>query len=138
VRKLHRILDCRFLTADGSVEFRTTINKESTTNNKMKINPYLTFLGNCEEAFNHYKSVFGGEFTYIGRFKDMPPQDGMEMPEEAGNLIMHVSLPIGEGILMGSDTGGEWAPNTIRGRPRGARRRADRLDGPGRDALRWG
>jgi PhnB protein len=108
-------VNSRFLTADGSVEFRTTINKESTTNNKMKINPYLTFLGNCEEAFNHYKSVFGGEFTYIGRFKDMPPQDGMEMPEEAGNLIMHVSLPIGEGILMGSDTGGEWAPNTIVG-----------------------
>lgn len=67
------------------------------------INPYLTFNGNCEEAFNFYKSVFGGEFPYIGRFKDMPsdkPVDGDE-----GNRIMHVSLPIGQGtLLMGSDT----------------------------------
>lgn len=81
----------------------------------MKINPYLTFLGNCEEAFNHYKSVFGGDFAYVGRFRDMPPQEGMEMPEEAGNLIMHISLPIGDAMLMGSDTGGEWAPDTIIG-----------------------
>ncbi len=36
------------------------------------INPYLTFNGNCEEAFNFYKSVFGGEFRHIGKFKDMP------------------------------------------------------------------
>src|SRR5689334_1899537 len=39
------------------------------------INPYLTFGGNCEDAFNFYRSVFGGEFGYIGRFKDMPPQE---------------------------------------------------------------
>ena len=36
------------------------------------VNIYLTFNGNCEEAFNFYKSVFGGEYPYIGRFKDMP------------------------------------------------------------------
>lgn len=66
------------------------------------INPYLTFNGNCEEAFNFYKSVFGGEFPYIGRFKDMP---GEEIPEAAKELIMHVSLPISEGnVLMGSDS----------------------------------
>ncbi|HEY9179011.1 MAG TPA: VOC family protein [Flavipsychrobacter sp.] len=74
------------------------------------INPYLTFNGNCEEAFNFYKSVFGGEFNYLGRFNEMPPQEGKTMPEEESNRIMHISLPIGGGTaLMGSDTGGEWA-----------------------------
>lgn len=81
------------------------------------INPYLTFLGNCEEAFNHYKSVFGGEFTYVGRFGEMPPQEGQPpVSDEDKNKIMHISLPISNGTtLMGSDTGGEWAPNTIIG-----------------------
>jgi len=76
----------------------------------LSVHPYLTFKGNCEEAFNHYKKVFGGDFTYIGRFREMPPQEGQPpMPEEAGNLIMHVSLPIGEHtILMGSDTMDEY------------------------------
>ena len=70
----------------------------------LSINPYLTFNGNCEEAFNFYKSVFGGEYPYIGRFKDMPPSDGKNCPPEDDNKIMHVSLPIGEGtVLMGSD-----------------------------------
>jgi PhnB protein len=75
------------------------------------VNVYLNFNGNCEEAFTFYKSVFGGEYPYIGRFKDMPPQEGMPpMPEEMGNRIMHVSLPISkETMIMGSDTGGEWA-----------------------------
>jgi PhnB protein len=80
------------------------------------INPYLTFLGNCEEAFNYYKSVFGGEFTSFDRFGDMPPQEGITPTEEQKNQIMHVSLPISkETVLMGSDTGGEWAPNTVVG-----------------------
>lgn len=80
-------------------------------------NVYLNFNGNCEEAFNFYKSVFGGEFPYIGRFKDMPVQDGQPaMLEEMGNQIMHVSLPIGNGtMIMGSDTGAEWAPNFKQG-----------------------
>jgi PhnB protein len=70
------------------------------------INPYLVFNGNCEEAFLFYKSVFGGEFPYIGRFKDMPPAEGNPVLSEAdGNKIMHVSLPIGDGsVLMGSDS----------------------------------
>lgn len=80
------------------------------------INPYLTFLGNCEEAFTFYKSVFGGEFTYMGKFADMPPKEGVTLSEEEKNKIMHVSLPIGlETILMGSDTGGDWAPATVVG-----------------------
>lgn len=66
------------------------------------INPYLNFNGNTEEAFNFYKSVFGGEFINLTRFKDIPDAD--KMPPEAGDKIMHVSLPLGNGnILMGTD-----------------------------------
>jgi PhnB protein len=76
------------------------------------VNIYLTFNGRCEEAFLFYRSVFGGEFPYIGRFRDMP-QDSEKQPsmnEADGNRIMHVTLPISkETCLMGSDTGGEWA-----------------------------
>lgn len=74
------------------------------------INTYLLFNGNCEEAFNFYKSAFGGEFTFMEHFKDMPPQEGMPpLSEEMAKRIMHVSLPISkETILMGSDAGGEW------------------------------
>jgi len=75
------------------------------------VNVYLTFDGNCEEAFNFYKSVFGSEFSSLSRFKDMPPLEGVPPQEgEAGEKIMHVSLPVSkETILMGSDTG-SWAP----------------------------
>lgn len=72
-------------------------------------NIYLTFNGNCEEAFNFYKSVFGGDFNYIGRFGDMPETEEHKVAEADKNKIMHVSLPIGQSILMGSDIGGEWA-----------------------------
>jgi PhnB protein len=80
------------------------------------VNVYLTFNGNCEEAFNFYKSVFGGEFPYIGKFKDMPTEGGKPPSPEDAEKIMHVSLPISkETMLMGSDTGGEWASNYARG-----------------------
>ena len=74
------------------------------------VNVYITFDGNCEQAFKYYQSVFGGEFTFLGRFKDMPPMEGMPpITGEAGEKIMHVSLPISkETILMGSDIGGDW------------------------------
>lgn len=68
----------------------------------VSINPYLNFLGNTEEAFNFYKSVFGGEFTTLQRFRDIPGTENMP----AGDLdkIMHVSLPIGNGyVLMATD-----------------------------------
>lgn len=68
------------------------------------INPYLMFNGTCEEAFLFYKSVFGGEFPYIGKYKDAPAEEGEVLSEEALNRIMHVSLPIGNTILMGSDS----------------------------------
>lgn len=68
------------------------------------VNPYLTFNGNCEEAFLFYQSVFGGEFPYIGRYKDMPPsEDGKTCPPSEENYIMHVCLMIGDTVLMGSD-----------------------------------
>lgn len=70
------------------------------------LNPYLNFNGNCEEAFNHYKAVFGGDFLMMSRFSEMPPgaMGTEELPEEAANLVMHVTLPISEScVLMGSD-----------------------------------
>jgi len=70
-----------------------------------QVNPYLVFNGDCEAAFLLYKSVFGGEFPYMGRFGEMPPADGQpELPENEKNRIMHVSLPIGGTMLMGSDS----------------------------------
>jgi PhnB protein len=69
------------------------------------VNPYFAFNGNCEAAFNFYKSVFGGEFRQISKFGDMPPQPGQELTEDMKNRVLHVSLPISsETILMGSDS----------------------------------
>lgn len=68
------------------------------------INTYLNFPGNTEEAFNFYKSVFGGEFAgEINRFKDTP--DGDKLPENEREKVMHIALPIGAGnMLMGTDS----------------------------------
>ena len=67
------------------------------------VNTYLNFNGNTEEAFNFYKSVFGGEFTTLQRFKDTPDAD--KMPANEQEKIMHVALPIGGNVLMGTDVG---------------------------------
>lgn len=67
-----------------------------------KINIYLNFAGNAEEAFNFYKSVFGGEFTSVVYFKDMPIE-GVKISKEDEDKIMHISLPIGNDVLMASD-----------------------------------
>ena len=65
---------------------------------------YLNFVeGECQEAFEFYRSVFGGEFSTIMTFADMPPSDEMPIPEGWSGKVMHVSLPIGNGVLMGSD-----------------------------------
>ena len=72
-----------------------------------QVNPYLIFNGTCEAAFLFYQSVFGGEFPYMGKFKDMPPSDDENCPPpsaEEAERIMHVSLPIGDTVLMGSDS----------------------------------
>lgn len=66
------------------------------------INPYLNFLGNTEEAFNFYKSIFKTEFSIFQRFSDS--EHGANLPEGDKSKIMHVSLPIGNGyMLMGTD-----------------------------------
>jgi uncharacterized glyoxalase superfamily protein PhnB len=70
------------------------------------INTYLNFAGNTEEAFNFYKSVFGGEFLTVMRFKDTFEAD--RTPEADKDKIMHIALPIGKGnILMATDAIGE-------------------------------
>lgn len=63
----------------------------------IKLNPYINFPGNTEEAFNFYKSVFGGEFATIMRFGDM--DEDSTVPEQ----VMHIALPIGYDMLMGTD-----------------------------------
>ena len=73
----------------------------------IKLNPYLNFNGKCEEAFNYYKKVFGGEFSYFSRMSDMENKD---ITEEDKNLIMHISLPIGRDVLMGSDVSTAMKP----------------------------
>ncbi|MDR2910640.1 MAG: VOC family protein [Bacteroidales bacterium] len=68
-----------------------------------KVNVYLAFNGTCEAAFNFYKSVFGGEFSYVGHYKDMPPSD-QPIPDSEREKIMHISLPVSsETMLMGCD-----------------------------------
>jgi len=76
------------------------------------INPYLTFDGNCDEAFEFYKSVFGGDFLTMMRFGDM--DTGQPVQESEKNRVMHVALPIGPGnILMASDIPAAMGPLTI-------------------------
>jgi PhnB protein len=67
-----------------------------------QINPHINFNGNAEEAFTFYKSVFGGEFTKIIRFKDI---SGPEFPvsDNEANKIMHIALPVGPNFLMAND-----------------------------------
>jgi PhnB protein len=65
-------------------------------------NPYLNFNGNTEDAFIFYKSVLGGEFAQVMRFKDVPGGAGQLESEE--DKIMHIALPVGNGnMLMGTD-----------------------------------
>jgi PhnB protein len=80
--------------------------KTIKTKTMAQINPYLNFPGTTEEAFNFYKSVFGGEFSAFMRFSDTP--EGEKVPPAVKNKIMHVALPIGNGnSLMASDAPAE-------------------------------
>jgi len=67
-----------------------------------QINPHINFNGNAEEAFNFYKSVFGGEFLQIMRFKDLASDD-FPVAKHEENKIMHIALPIGNSLLMAND-----------------------------------
>ena len=73
------------------------------------INPYINFNGNAEEAFNFYKSVFGGEFAMIMRFKDISSPEYPVAKNDA-NKIMHIALPIGKNILMANDVPESMGP----------------------------
>ena len=66
------------------------------------INPYINFNGNAEEAFTFYKSVFGGEFTTIVRFKDLAGPD-FQVPENEADKLMRIVLPIGDSLLLAND-----------------------------------
>ena len=66
------------------------------------INPYINFNGNAEEAFTFYKSVFGGEFAKVMRFKDLS-DPGFPISSAEEHKKMHIALPIGKNILMGND-----------------------------------
>lgn len=75
------------------------------------LNPYLTFDGNCEAAFEFYRSVFGGDFSDVSRFSEAPP-DAAGSPGD-GDKIMHISLPLGDDqVLMGSDRPAAMGPGT--------------------------
>ncbi len=63
------------------------------------INPWINFNGNAEEAFTFYKSVFGGEFVKVVRFKDIASAE-FPIPEKEENKIMYIALPIGTGTML--------------------------------------
>ena len=67
----------------------------------IEASPFITFKGNCEEAFEFYKAVFGGEYQFIYRYSDVPSDD---IPYGYENKILHVSLPLIDNVnLMGMD-----------------------------------
>ena len=67
-----------------------------------QLNPHINFNGNAEEAFTFYRSVFGGEFTKILRFKDLASAE-FPVAENEANKIMHIALPVGQNVLMAND-----------------------------------
>ncbi|MBJ8421938.1 VOC family protein [Acinetobacter bereziniae] len=77
----------------------------------MQLNHYLNFEGQTEAAFNFYKSVFGGDFSFLKRYSELPD---VQVPEQEKNYILHISLPINDfTVLMGSDTTEQFcAPNS--------------------------
>jgi PhnB protein len=73
------------------------------------INPYINFNGNAEEAFNFYKSVFGGEITSVVRFKDIESAE-FPVPANEANKIMRIVLPIGGNTLIANDVPESMGP----------------------------
>lgn len=67
-----------------------------------QINPHINFNGNGEEAFTFYKSVFGGEFSKVIRYKDISSEE-FPIPEKESHKLMHIALPIGKNFLFGND-----------------------------------
>lgn len=79
----------------------------------MSLNTYLTFDGNCREVFEFYRSVFGGEFQSFQTFADAPPD--MPVADDHKDRVMHVSLPVGSSVLMGSDSAPGFGPPVVVG-----------------------
>ncbi|MGF6848085.1 PhnB protein [Chitinophaga sp. W3I9] len=78
-------------------------------------NTYITFNGTCEEAFNYYKLIFGGDFGHIVRYSELPANQGYQVTQANKALIMHISLPIGMSVLMGCDADEQGAASLIQG-----------------------
>ena len=74
-----------------------------------QINPHINFNGNAEEAFTFYKSIFGGEFLNIMRFKDLSSPE-FQVAENKANKIMHIALPIGSNVLLANDVPKSMGP----------------------------
>ena len=79
----------------------------------MTLNTYLHFNGDCREAFEFYRSIFGGDFEIVQTFGDGPPDMGI--PDAEKNNIMHVSLRVGASMLMGSDVPAAFGPPPNKG-----------------------
>lgn len=79
----------------------------------MPVITYLTFDGNCREAFDFYRSVFGGEYAIMQTFADAPPDIGIS--ESDGDKVMHTTLSIGDGLIMGSDSSADFGPPHVAG-----------------------
>jgi len=71
----------------------------------MNLNPYLTFNGNCKEAFTFYTEALNGQVVMENTFAEAPAEMGIE--DDDKNKVMHISLKVGEVMLMGSDTAGQ-------------------------------
>lgn len=80
----------------------------------MSLQTYLFFEDNCAEAFEFYRSVFGGDFSFHTTFADAPAEMGV--PDAEKDRIMHVSLPVGDSVLMGSDSSSAFGPPKAVGR----------------------
>ncbi len=82
----------------------------------MKINPYVNFGNQAEEAFRFYEKALGGKLTEIHRFGSMPPQEGFELSPEQKNLVMHVGLELPDGqMIMASDMIAGMGPERVVG-----------------------
>ena len=79
----------------------------------MSLSTYLFFDGDCREAFEFYRSVFGGDFSMMSTFAAGPPE--MKFPDDEKDRVMHVSLPVGPSVLMGSDSSSSMGPPLVQG-----------------------
>ena len=79
----------------------------------MPVLTYLSFGGNCREALDFYRSVFGGEYVRIQTFGDGPPDMGV--PDSDRGKIMHATLTVGDGVIMGSDVPSNFGPPPVVG-----------------------